>query len=77
MTTSCIVFVSKCYQPTENRNGIWGTFVTGVIAPAAGSIEFFIHLNTLVVYRIEFDKTKWSCPWNSDLNYTKQDSPPV
>ena len=20
---------------------------------------------------MEFDKTRWSCPWNSDQNYTK------
>ena len=24
-----------------------------------------------IVYRMEFDKTKWSCPWNSDQNCTK------
>ena len=25
----------------------------------------------LIVYRMEFDKTKWSCPWNSDQNCTQ------
>ena len=24
----------------------------------------------LVVFRMEFDKTRWSCPWNSDQNCT-------
>ena len=26
---------------------------------------------TIFVYRMEFDKTKWSCPRNSDQNCTK------
>ena len=25
----------------------------------------------LFVYRMEFDKTKWCCPWNSDQNCTQ------
>ena len=25
----------------------------------------------MIVFRMEFDKTKWSCPWNNDQNYTK------
>ena len=25
----------------------------------------------LFVYRMEFDKTRWSCSWNSDQNCTK------
>ena len=24
-----------------------------------------------IVYRMEFDKTQWSCPWNSDQNCTQ------
>ena len=27
--------------------------------------------NGLIVYRMDFDKTKWSCPWNSDQNCTQ------
>ena len=26
------------------------------------------HLITIFVDQMEFDKTKWSCPWNSDQN---------
>ena len=22
----------------------------------------------IIVFRMEFDKTRWSCPWNSDQN---------
>ena len=29
-----------------------------------------VMLMPLIVYRMEFDKTKCSCPWNSDQNYT-------
>ena len=25
----------------------------------------------IIVYRMEFDKTKWSCPWNSDRGWHK------
>ena len=25
----------------------------------------------LIVYQIEFHKTRWSCPWNSDQNCTQ------
>ena len=25
---------------------------------------------SFIVYQMEFDKTKWSCPWNSDQNCT-------
>ena len=28
-------------------------------------------LTILIVYRMEFDKTKWSCPRNSDQNCTQ------
>ena len=28
----------------------------------------------LIVFQLEFDKTRWSCPWNSDQNCT-QNSP--
>ena len=27
--------------------------------------------NIFIVYRMEFDKTRWSCPWNSDQNCTQ------
>ena len=29
-----------------------------------------VMLMTLIVYRMEFNKTKWSCPWNSEQNCT-------
>ena len=29
-------------------------------------------LNYVVVFRMEFDKTRWSCLWNSDQNYTQK-----
>ena len=32
---------------------------------------YFVYLITLIVYRMEFDKTRWSCPWNSDQNCTQ------
>ena len=30
----------------------------------------FTCLVTIIVFRVEFDKTRWSCPWNSDQNCT-------
>ena len=27
--------------------------------------------HTFIVYQMEFDKTGWSCPWNSDQNCTE------
>ena len=37
---------------------------------------FLLHMSPvgaaiLVVYRMEFDKTRWSCSWNSDQNCTQ------
>ena len=29
-----------------------------------------VHLK-IIVYRMEFDKTRWSCPWNSDQSCTQ------
>ena len=28
-------------------------------------------LFALIVFRMEFDKTRWSCPWKSDQNCTQ------
>ena len=25
----------------------------------------------MIVYQMEFHRTRWSCPWNSDQNYAK------
>ena len=25
---------------------------------------------SVIVFRMQFDKTRWSCPWNSDQNCT-------
>ena len=29
----------------------------------------------IFVYRMEFDKTRWSCPWNSDQNCIQNSAP--
>ena len=31
-----------------------------------------IKLEAIFVYRMEFDKTRWSCSWNSDQNCTQK-----
>ena len=36
----------------------------------AGRIESNFGLD-FIVKSMEFDRTRWSCPWNSDQNYTK------
>ena len=38
--------------------------------------HYIVHNNNdittnIIVYRMEFDKTRWSCPWNSDKTVHK------
>ena len=44
-----------------------GYFLQGL---AAGNTEVLLH-KAFFVYQIEFDKTRWSCWWNSAKNCTQ------
>ena len=42
-------------------------FIKYMINTANNQLQYNFHY---IVYRMEFDTTSWSCPWNSDQNCT-------
>ena len=37
-------------------------------------IQHVTNHEKFIVFQMEFDKTRWSCPWNSDQNCTQNSS---